>query len=84
MGKIVYKINILQALKEKGISSYKLRSGEIIGGATAQKIRRGEIVNAANLARLCRLLDCQPGDLLEYVPDDPAQDQPPANPAAQP
>jgi len=29
-------------------------------------------VDLAVIARICRALDCQPGDLLEYVPDDPA------------
>ena len=69
MGKIVYRIDVLQALKEKGITSYTLRKGDVLGGATVQKIRRGDVVNAANLAKLCHLLGCQPGDLLEYVPD---------------
>ena len=69
MGKIVYKIDVLQALKEKGITSYTLRKGDVIGGATMQKLRRGGIVNAANLEKLCQMLRCQPGDLLEYVPD---------------
>lgn len=71
MGKIVYKIDVLRALKEKGITSYTLRKGDVLGGATMQKIRRGEIVNAANLSKLCHLLHCQPGDILEYVEDGP-------------
>lgn len=69
MGKIVYKIDVLRALKAKGITSYTLRKGDVLGGATVQKIRRGEIVNAANLSKLCQLLCCQPGDLLGYVED---------------
>ena len=34
-----------------------------------QKYRNGEIVTADNLSLLCKLLNCQPGDILEYVPD---------------
>lgn len=37
--------------------------------STLQKYRNGEIVTADNLSLLCKLLNCQPGDILEYVPD---------------
>lgn len=64
---IRYKIDILAALKEAGYSSYKLRQMKIFGERNIQKIREGEIVNADNLAKICELLHCQPGDLMEYV-----------------
>lgn len=85
MGEIRYKIDVLAALKERGFTTYKLRTGKILAESVMQQIRQGEIVTVDKLSRLCRLLDCQPGDLLEYVPDDhAAQDQPPADPDAQP
>ncbi len=65
---IKYKIDVLAALKEKGYSSYKLRQDKIFGERTIQKIRDGEIVTADNIAKLCELLHCQVGDLLEYKP----------------
>lgn len=67
---IRYKIDILAALKESGYSSYKLRQLKMFGERNIQKIRSGEIVNADNLAKLCELLQCQVGDILEYVPVD--------------
>lgn len=66
---IKYKIDVLAALKEKGYSSYKLRQNKIFGERTIQKIREGEIVTADNIAKLCELLHCQVGDLLEYKPE---------------
>lgn len=66
---IKYKIDVLAALKEKGYSSYKLRQDKIFGERTIQKIRDGEIVTADNIAKLCELLHCQVGDLLEYKPE---------------
>lgn len=62
-----YKIDILEALKERGYTSYKIRKDKLIGEAQLQKIRTGEIVSKETLNTLCKLLDCQPGDLLEYV-----------------
>lgn len=63
---IKYKINILAALKAAGYSTYKLRQQKIFGERTIQKFRDGEIVTADNLAVICKLLNCQPGDILEY------------------
>ena len=66
---IQYKINVLEALKDAGYSSYKLRQDKILGESTISKIRKGEIVSAENLAILCELLNCQVGDLIEYRPN---------------
>ena len=66
-----YKIDILDALKRIGFTTYKIRKDKIIGEAQMQKIRTGEITSKETLNTICRLLDCQPGDILEYVPDTP-------------
>ena len=62
-----YKIDILEELKEKGYSSYKLRKYKLMGEAQIQKIRSGELVSKETLNTICKLLNCQPGDILEYV-----------------
>ena len=67
---IVYKIDILAALKEKGYSTYRLRKEKILAEATLQTIRSGGLVSWENISRICAMLDCQPGDILEYVPED--------------
>lgn len=67
---IRYRMNVLDELKKKGYSSYRLRKERIIGEFQVQQLRAGEIVSNTILDRLCALLDCQPGDLLEHVPED--------------
>ena len=64
-----YKFDVVAALKEKGITSYKIRSEKLLSESTLQKLRKGEGVSWDNLETLCRLLECQPSDLIEYVPD---------------
>lgn len=66
---ISYKIDIMERLKDKGYSSYKLRQQKIFGEATMTKFRNKEHINFDNLNILCRLLECQPGDIIEYTPD---------------
>ena len=61
-----YKINILEALKEKGISTYTLRKEKSLSESTIQKLRNGDGVSWENIETLCRLLDCDVGDILIY------------------
>lgn len=62
-----YKIDVVAALKEKGYTSYKIRQEKLLSESTIQKLRSGKGVSWENIETLCRLLDCQPGDLLEYT-----------------
>lgn len=64
---IVYKMDILSALKDAGYSSYRIRKEKLLGEATLQKIRSKELVSWENITTICQLLNCQPGDIVEYV-----------------
>lgn len=70
---IEYKFDILSELKAAGYSTYRLRKEKLLGEATMQKIRRSELVSWENIATICRLLQCQPGDIIEYVEDNEAR-----------
>lgn len=63
---VKYKIDVLQALKDKGFTSYKMRKEKLLGEATIQKLRENELVSWENIGRICEMLGCQPGDILEY------------------
>lgn len=68
---IRYKTDIVNALKEAGYSTYRIRKDKIFGEATLQMFRKGIFVSSGNnLEMLCKLLNKQPGDLIEYVPED--------------
>lgn len=62
-----YKIDILKALKEKGYNTNKIRTEGLLSQSTLQKFRNQQGVSWENMETLCRLLECQPGDLMEYV-----------------
>ena len=62
-----YKIDVVAALKDKGYTSYKIRQEKLLSESTIQKLRSGKGVSWENIETLCRLLDCQPGDLIEYA-----------------
>ena len=67
---IRYKIEILPALKAAGYSTNKIRTDKLMGQATLQQLRHGELASWKTIDTVCRLLDCQPGDLLEYVANE--------------
>ena len=67
---IRYKVDILAKLKEKGYTTYRIRQDKIIGQRVVQQLREREPFSWEVLSRLCLLLDCQPGDLLESVQED--------------
>lgn len=69
-----YKIDVLAELKAKGYSSYKLRHEKLLGERVIQQLREKNPVSWEVLTRICQLLDCQPGDILEYVEDQPSAD----------
>lgn len=62
-----YKGDILAMLKEKGFSTYTLRKERLLSEGAIQSIRAGKAISWDNIHQLCKLLDCQPGDIIEYV-----------------
>ena len=65
-----YKIDIIAALKEAGYSTYKIRQEKLFSESTLQYFRDNKPVAWENIDRLCDLLKCQPGDILEHAPEE--------------
>ena len=70
---IRYKVDIMAELKKKGYSSTKIREEKLIGQSYLQQIRHGELVSWKTIDTICSLLECQPGDLIEFVKEDGVQ-----------
>ena len=64
-----YKFDILKELKEQGYTAYKMYKENILSNSTIEKLRAGVIVGTSSIDTLCSLLHCQPGDLIEHIPD---------------
>jgi len=57
--------------EEKGITTYTLRKDKIIGNETLRKLKNNTgVIDTRTIDRLCNVLDCQPGDIMEYVPNN--------------
>lgn len=64
---IVYKIDVLETLKEAGYNTTRILKENLISQSAVQQIRKGEPVGIKTLDKLCKLLDMQPGNIIKYV-----------------
>ena len=70
---IVYD-KLIKLFEERGITTYVLKRDKILGQATWQAIKNGTGgLEHRSIDRICRSLNVQPGDLMEYVPDPPEE-----------
>ena len=60
-----YKCDMLALLKSNGFTTYKLRQERLLSESAIKNLRNREPISWANIENLCRLLHCQPGDLME-------------------
>jgi putative transcriptional regulator len=71
---IVYKVDILSVLKNKGYNTNRIRKEKILGERTLQNLRHNEYISLKSLDIICKLLQCDISDLIEY---QDTQDTPP-------
>lgn len=69
---IIYK-KLFALMKETGLTTYKIRKEKIISEGALQSLRQNKSVTTDTIASLCKVLNCQPGDIMEYIPDDPKE-----------
>ena len=66
---LVYKIDVIESLKEAGYNSTRILKENIISQSSMQKLRKNEMVGMSTLEKLCKLLDMQPGNIIKYKED---------------
>lgn len=57
-------------MQEKQLTTYKIRKEKIITETTLQRMRQDGNITTDAIASLCKTLECQPGDLMEYIPEE--------------
>lgn len=56
-------------MKEKGVSTYKLREECGIDSKTVRRLKANENIETKTLDKLCGALDCRIEDIVEYIKD---------------
>ncbi len=68
-GNIVFNIDVMLAKRKMSVGELANRVGITLANMSILKTGKAKAVKVSTLAKLCEALDCQPGDLLEYVPN---------------
>lgn len=66
---------LFKMFKQQGISTYQIRKQRIISKPILQRLRKNGIVRTQAISDLCEKLNCQPGDIMEYIPDKKEQEE---------
>ena len=56
-------------MKEKGISTYKLREECGIDSKTIRRLKANDNIETKTLNKLCSVLDCRIEDIMEFIED---------------
>ncbi len=66
---IRYKFNVMEAIKKSGYTTEDIRTEFKIGESAMSNLRNERYVSLTVLNKVCKILRCQPGDIIEYVED---------------
>jgi len=58
-----------KTMKEKGVSTYKLREECGIDSKTVRRLKANDNIETKTLNKLCSVLNCKIEDIMEYVED---------------
>lgn len=61
--------NLWNVMKEKGISQYALIKNYHISPAQITRLKRNESVSTHTIEMFCKILNCEVGDIMRYIPD---------------
>ena len=59
-----YKINILEALKEKGYTTYYIRQNKLLSESTLQRLRHNQTISITSLITIANLLKMNIADII--------------------
>jgi len=67
---IIFNIDVMLVRRKMSVTELSRRVGITMANISILKNGKARAVRVETLDRLCRALDCQPGDILEYRPDE--------------
>lgn len=67
---IVFHMDVMLAKRKMSLTELSERVGITMANLSILKTGKAKAVRLETLGRLCAVLDCQPGDLMEFLPDE--------------
>ncbi|MBR2020005.1 MAG: helix-turn-helix transcriptional regulator [Clostridia bacterium] len=69
---ITINLDVMMAKRKMSLGELSERVGITLANLSILKNNRAKAIRFSTLDAICRALDCQPSDILEYLPDEPA------------
>ena len=69
---IVVNLDVMMARRKMSLNELSQRVDITLANLSILKNNQARAVRFTTLEAICKALDCQPGDILEYVPDEEA------------
>jgi putative transcriptional regulator len=70
---IVVNLDVMLAKRKLNLTELSLRVGITIANMSVLKSGKAKAIRFSTLEEICKVLDCQPGDLLEYMDEESYQ-----------
>ncbi len=67
---IIVNLDVMMAKRKKGLTELAGEVDITLANLSILKNNKAKAVRFSTLESICKALDCQPGELLEYVPDE--------------
>lgn len=67
---IVFNIDVMLAKRKMSVTELSEKVGITIANMSILKTGKAKAVKVETLDKICKALDCQPGDILEFVDEE--------------
>lgn len=72
---IIINIDVMLAKRKMSVTELSERVGITMANISVLKNGKAKAIKVSTLNSICKVLKCQPGDILEYVEEDETDDQ---------
>ncbi|MCI9057566.1 MAG: helix-turn-helix transcriptional regulator [Oscillospiraceae bacterium] len=67
---IIVNLDVVLAKRKMSLSQLSEQVGVTLANLSVLKTNKAKAVRFSTLEAICKALDCQPGDILEYIPEE--------------
>ena len=67
---ITVNLDVMLAKRKMSLSQLSEQVGVTLANLSVLKTNKAKAVRFSTLEAICKALDCQPGDILEYIPEE--------------
>ena len=67
---IVIRLDVMLAKRKMSVTELSEKLGITMANVSILKNGKAKAIKLETMDKICRILDCQPGDILEYVPEE--------------